>query len=93
MKLMLLASMVILCVRLDFMATNSFAQPTIEIEGEPASILKELNRLTETEKAAGWKLLFDGITFNGWRNYKKLDVSKGWQVIDWRPMPRGRIGR
>lgn len=40
------------------------------------------NTLTEAEKAAGWKLLFDGQTTNGWRNYKKDTVGPGWKVVD-----------
>jgi glucose/arabinose dehydrogenase len=40
------------------------------------------NTLTEAEKTAGWTLLFDGKDFDGWRNYKKKDVSKGWKVED-----------
>src|SRR5262245_36268677 len=38
------------------------------------------NTLTDQEKAAGWKLLFDGKTTDGWRNYKKPDIGKGWKV-------------
>src|SRR3954468_7404833 len=38
------------------------------------------NTLTESEKAAGWKLLFDGQTTNGWRNYQKPDIAPGWKV-------------
>src|SRR3954454_15584364 len=38
------------------------------------------NTLTDAEKAAGWKLLFDGKTTNGWRNYKKTDIAPGWKV-------------
>ena len=38
------------------------------------------NTLTEAEKAAGWKLLFDGKTTNGWRNYQKPDIAPGWKV-------------
>lgn len=41
-----------------------------------------LNQLTDAEKRAGWKLLFDGESTNGWRNYKKEGVSEGWQIID-----------
>lgn len=51
-------------------------------EGQPASVLPNLNKLTDAEKADGWKLLFNGENLGGWRNYKKQDVSKGWQIID-----------
>lgn len=42
----------------------------------------EANTLTASEKAAGWKLLFDGKTLDGWKNFKKEGVRKGWQVKD-----------
>jgi 3-keto-disaccharide hydrolase/Peptidase of plants and bacteria len=41
-----------------------------------------LNTLTAAEKAAGWKLLFNGKDFSGWHNFKRDDVRPGWQVKD-----------
>lgn len=41
-----------------------------------------LNRLSTTEQRSGWKLLFDGKTTNGWRNFKKDSVNEGWTVKD-----------
>lgn len=39
------------------------------------------NQLSAQEKAAGWKLLFDGKTTNGWRSFKKQSFpGKGWVV-------------
>lgn len=38
------------------------------------------NTLTEKEKAAGWKLLFDGKTTRGWRGYKMDEMPPGWKV-------------
>ncbi|HEX6987622.1 MAG TPA: family 16 glycoside hydrolase, partial [Planctomycetaceae bacterium] len=40
------------------------------------------NTLSEAERAAGWTLLFDGESLDGWRNYKKEGVSDGWKVED-----------
>ena len=40
----------------------------------------EPNTLTAEEKAAGWKLLFDGKSTEGWRNYNKTTLSPGWKV-------------
>jgi hypothetical protein len=40
------------------------------------------NTLTEAEKAAGWKLLFNGQDFTGWHNFKRDGVRPGWQVKD-----------
>ena len=41
-----------------------------------------VNQLTDDEKKAGWKLLFDGKSFAGWHNFKREDVRPGWQVKD-----------
>lgn len=40
------------------------------------------NTLTEAEKAAGWRLLFNGVDFTGWHNFKHDGVRPGWQVKD-----------
>ena len=41
------------------------------------------NQLTAAEKSAGWELLFDGKSFNGWRPYGKKDAAvTGWEVVD-----------
>lgn len=40
------------------------------------------NTLTAAEKAAGWRLLFDGKTTDGWRGYRKKEMTGGWQVVD-----------
>ena len=42
----------------------------------------EPNALTPEEEKAGWKLLFDGRTTNGWRNFKQAAASPGWRVED-----------
>ncbi|MEZ6129088.1 MAG: DUF1080 domain-containing protein [Planctomycetaceae bacterium] len=41
-----------------------------------------INTLTDEEKQAGWKLLFDGSNVDQWRNYKKDNVSDGWKIKD-----------
>lgn len=40
------------------------------------------NTLTPYERATGWRLLFDGKTTNGWRNFKSDSIASGWQVVD-----------
>src|SRR4051812_22039860 len=39
-----------------------------------------LNSLTDEEKAAGWKLLFDGQTSAGWVALGKTEFPSGWAV-------------
>jgi 3-keto-disaccharide hydrolase len=42
-----------------------------------------LNTLTEAERSAGWRLLFDGKTTTGWRGFKKPDFpARGWAVAE-----------
>ncbi len=41
-----------------------------------------VNTLSQAQQAEGWKLLFDGKTTTGWRNYRKQTVGSGWSVVD-----------
>jgi hypothetical protein len=46
-------------------------------------LAQEVNTLTETEKAGGWKLLWDGKTTDGWRSAKSEEFPKaGWTIQD-----------
>lgn len=39
------------------------------------------NTLTDSEKAAGWRLLFNGTSLDGWRGFKKTGPpTSGWEV-------------
>ena len=40
------------------------------------------NTVSDAERGAGWRLLFDGKTTAGWRNYGKKTISDGWVVQD-----------
>src|SRR5918992_1321039 len=41
-----------------------------------------VSTLTDDERAAGWRSLFDGRTTAGWRGYKQATIPSGWQVVD-----------
>jgi len=56
----------------------------------------EPNTLTAAEKKAGWRLLFDGRTLEGWRGFHKETVPAGWAVEDGciKKVPgRGELGQ
>jgi hypothetical protein len=40
------------------------------------------NTLTAAERAAGWRLLFDGRTTAGWRGFRQPSMPAGWEVVD-----------
>lgn len=40
------------------------------------------NRLTESERRDGWRLLFDGATLSGWREYRSQQQPRRWFVRD-----------
>jgi hypothetical protein len=57
-------------------------KPATPAAAAPAADATPANTLTDAEKQAGWKLLFDGKSLAGWHNFKKTDVKPGWQVKD-----------
>jgi len=61
----------------------SFAAPRVALAQTAAgSAAAPLNALTAQERAAGWRLLFDGKTTQGWRGYKQDSVPPGWKVVE-----------
>jgi hypothetical protein len=61
--------------RLAVLALCVFALPLCAEESPP-------NTLSPAEKEQGWKLLFDGKTLNGWRQYRASKSGKRWVVED-----------
>ena len=49
---------------------------------QPMSAQAQHNVLTNAERAAGWRLLFDGQTTDGWRGYRSEQMPDGWQAVD-----------
>jgi cytochrome c len=50
--------------------------------GDVAPDAARLNTLTEEQEQAGWRLLFNGEDFDGWRGFRRDDVPAGWRVED-----------
>ncbi len=54
------------------------------------------NTLTQAERDAGWRLLFDGETLAGWRGYKAQAAAASWKIVDGslgsRPAPGEALG-
>ena len=47
-----------------------------------AQPVRGINTLTQAERAAGWKLLFNGKDLNDWRVYRKPNVPPQWTIED-----------
>ena len=45
---------------------------------EPALV----NVLTDAERKAGWKLLFDGRSLAGWNHFQSTGTVRGWEAVD-----------
>lgn len=51
--------------------------------GVATAVAADANALSDAEKAAGWKLLFDGKSLAGWTSFKKTTPpEKGWDIQD-----------
>ncbi len=61
----------------------------IEVDGTGDARLQEvpdvdatMNRLTDQERADGWRLLFDGESLEHWRGFGRDDLPDGWAARD-----------
>jgi len=87
---LLLESSITSSITLLLLAVAACAKPGTEsgtlANGAPANVpatsSTSMNTLTAAEQAAGWRLLFDGRTTNGWRGYKTTTMPNGWHVTD-----------
>ena len=59
-------------------AGRSSAQPT----GPLAEPGQQANTLNAAERGAGWRLLFDGTSMNGWRAYQGDTMPPAWHVMN-----------
>ena len=48
------------------------------------------NALSEAERRGGWRLLFDGRSTDGFRNFRREGISPGWTVEDGALVRRGQ---
>jgi hypothetical protein len=62
-------------IRLFLLAALWLGSTTASAEQAP-------NTLSEAERQAGWKLLFDGRSAEAFRNFRKDSLSSGWEVRD-----------
>ncbi len=66
-----------LATKVDWLCVSLLITTATSVRAE-----QQPNTLTDAEQAAGWHLLFDGTSTDGWRNYKSQTIGKGWQVAD-----------
>ena len=92
-RLRLASLMLLLCVGLTVALLTTLTASAPQ-STKPAS--STVNTLTAAEKAAGWRLLFDGKTTAGWRAFKKtvtLDEFADFELtFDWKISPAGNSG-
>ena len=56
------------------------SSPSDDPDAAPAPAPDSVNALTDAERRAGWQLLFDGESLDGWRGFRRDSVPRGWTV-------------
>ena len=73
------ACIAVLATLLSISCQKSNTQQETASSDTTAAVATE-NILTDEEKAAGWELLFDGSTLNGWKRYNHDTIGPLWSV-------------
>ena len=76
-----LAALLLCCPAMFLSACGTEAEETAPEQIAPASEVQP-NTLSEAELADGWKLLFDGETFAGWRGLGRDSIPEAHWVIE-----------
>ena len=83
-KFFLLYSILVLAFLMESCHSGQQVTATTQSNGTSLQISTastDENTLTATERAAGWKLLFDGKTNTGWRGaYQDAFPTQGWKI-------------
>jgi hypothetical protein len=74
----LLPTIAAVCLTVGCAAAQEEAAPAMSEAEHPLAA----NVLTQVEIDAGWELIFDGHTLDGWRGYNRDDLPGGWGVED-----------
>ena len=74
-------------MKIGFFFSNIFfaicaAVSLLSIKAQDIQAQNNHNQLTQSEINGGWKLLFDGKTTSGWRNFGKTTLNEGCEVQD-----------
>lgn len=67
---------------MTLLACGGGAQDAADTEAAEQGDATALNTLTDEEKAAGWQLLFDGESFDGWRGVGLDSIPRGHWTIE-----------
>jgi hypothetical protein len=78
--IVLVALLSIIAINGCGLRSESKSSEAEEVDSKPTS--SKINSLTEEEKKAGWKLLFDGRTFDGWRSLGRETIPENLWEID-----------
>jgi hypothetical protein len=65
-----------------FYSCKSSGKSSDTLKSDTLAVKDMNNQLTEAEIAEGYKLLFDGKSFKGWRGYLKDSFPEGGWIID-----------